>query len=149
MEKDKIILPILTLLLFMGVGSCTVQKHVVDYSFTFLDKWGMVIGYEIQYVPESRTPLEDGQKEKLFVETKKIASAYGREIRLTDFYFKRDSIEKQFINDIIEQMKKNQLEITEIHIVNLTVPKQIADALAQRAKISKEPQPTRVKVIDR
>ena len=133
----------------MGIGSCAVQKHVVDYSFTFMDKWGMIIGYEIQYIPASRTSLENGQREKLFFETKKIASAYGREIMLADFYFKRDSIEKQFTKDIIEQMKNNHIEIKEVNIVNLMVPKEIADAITQRTTILKEPQPTRIKILDR
>lgn len=78
-----------------------------------------------------------------------MASAYGRGNILTDFYFKRDSIEKQFINDIIEQMKKNRIAIKEVNIVSLMVPKQIADAITQRATIFKEPQPTRIKILDR
>lgn len=133
----------------MGIGSCAAQKHAVDYSFTFLDKRGLITGYEIQFVPATSTPLEKLQTERLFSETKQLARAYGREIMLSDFYFKRDSIEKQLANDIIKQMKKHQIEIQEVNILNLMLPKQIADALTERATVLKEPQPTRIKVVDR
>ena len=89
MEKDKKTLAIWIILLAISIGSCVAQKHVVDHSFMFMDKWGLVTGYELQYIIKSKSPLDNVQKEKLFFETKKIASAYGREIQLNDFYFKR------------------------------------------------------------
>ncbi len=145
MEQLKKTLTILTLLLLTGIGSCDAQKNVIDHSFMFMDKWGLMIGYEIQYITKARSPLDTMQKEKLFLETKKIASAFGEEIQLTDFYFKRDSIEKEFINEVINQAKKNQIKIKEAVIINLIVPKQIMDAIILRTTTLKEPQPTRIK----
>lgn len=146
--KDKAKLVLWTLFLLIGMGRCAAQQHVVDYSFTFMDKWGLVIGYDIQYITKSKSPLDNVQKEKLFFQTSKIASAYGREVQLTDFYFKRDSIEKVFINDVIEQARKDHIKIKEIKIIYLIVPKQIADAIILRARSFKEPQPTRIKSYD-
>jgi hypothetical protein len=143
------IILILGLFFIMSMDSCTVQRQVIDHSFTFLDKWGMTTGYEIQYTLKSRASMENEKKERLFFETKKIASAYGREIVLSDFYFKRDSIENQLINDIIEQMRKNQVEVKEVKIVNLLLPKQIMETLIQKATISQTSQPTRVRSIDK
>jgi hypothetical protein len=147
MKKMNKVFPLCILFVFL-VNSCAVRKDTVDHSFTFLDKWGMVTGYELQFQTNSRTPLLTDQQEKLFLETEQIASAYGREITLTDFYFKRDSIEKKFTEDVVQQMKKHQIKIDNINIINLMVTKQIADALAQRATALKEPEPVRIKVIE-
>ena len=149
LKRQKVIVIIWTLLLLIGIDACTVQKHVVDHSFTFLDTWGLVTGYEVQYTIASKAPLDNVQKEKLFFEASNIASAYGREIKIADFVFKRDSIEKQFINDVIDQMEKNHIEIKEVKIINLIVPKQIAEAIISRATILKEAPPTRIKSYDR
>jgi len=148
MKKSKKIL-ILGLLFIMSMDSCTVQRQVIDHSFTFLDKWGMTAGYEIQYILKSRALIDNERKEKLFFETKKIASAYGREITLSDFYFKRDSIENRLINDIKEQMRKNQVEVKDVKIVNLLLSKQIMEVLIQKATISQTSQPIRVRSIDK
>lgn len=147
MKKDTRTYAVWLLLILVSISSCTVPQQTIEHSFKFLDKWGMVTGYELQYFPQSRTPLENDQKEKLFLETERIASAYGREITLTDFYFKRDSIEKQFTIEVIQRMKKNEIEIKDISIVNLMVNKRIAEALSQRATALKESQPTRIKIM--
>lgn len=146
MKTNNRVLTIWAVLLLASLGSWVAQKSVIDYSFAFMDKWGLIIGYEIQFVPGSNTFLEDWQKEQLFSETKQIARTYGREIEFNDFYFKRDSIERRLADDIIEVMKKHQIQIEEVNIINLVVPKQIADAIAERARILKEPLPTRIKV---
>ena len=74
-----------TIFLLFCIQSCATQNQVVDHSFTFLDKWGLTTGYEIQYVAATKKPLVDAQKEMLFIETRIIASIYGREIALIDF----------------------------------------------------------------
>jgi hypothetical protein len=145
MAQDKRTLAIWTILMLISIESCTAQDHVLDHSFMFMDKWGLITGYELQYITKSNSPMDSAEKEKLFFETKKIASAYGREIPLADFYFKRDSIEKKFIDDVIGQARKNQIKIKEVKIINLIIPKHIADAIILRATSFKLPQPTRIK----
>ena len=142
MNRTQKIFPYLMLLF---LGACSSQKHVLDHSINFLDKWGLVTGYEIQYITKATSPLNDVQKENLFYETRKIISAYGREIELKEFYYKRDSIEEKFIHDLKSHAKIKGMKIKDIKINNLLVPEQILKAIILKSEVLNEPQPTRIK----
>lgn len=149
MKRVKLVLTSSILIFLTGIGLCSAQSEVVDHSFMFLDKNGLIIGYEVLYITRSKYQLDNSQKEKLFIETKKIASTYGRELPLADFYFKRDSVERKFIDHVLGQARKAQIKLKEVKIINLIVPEQIAEAISLRATSFNEPQPTRIKSYDK
>lgn len=153
MEKrsdcSKLIRRLLLFVLFALALESAAAQAPIDHSFVFMDKWGLIIGYEIQFIIPDSDPLDNQKKEELFSTTKEIVWSYGKGKAVSEFYFKRDSIERKLIADILDKTKNHQIRIKEVSILNLMVPKEIADAFIQRATILKEPQPTRIKVLDK
>ncbi len=134
-----------TLVFIACIALSSGQDVVFDHSLFFMDMNGFPVGYDIQYITRSRYQLDISQKERLFAETRKIAFAYGRKMSVADFYSKRDSVEKKFTDDILSQARQNKMKMKEVKILNLVIPKQIADAIRLRATTLNEPQPTRLR----
>ncbi len=121
------------------------QKNIVDYTFLFSDKLGIMAGYEVKFIPKSKQKFSSEQKEKIFLETKRTASDYGENYTVVEFLIKRDSIETRLFAEIKNQIKRKGIKIKEIKIINLIVPQKLYEALKQKAEISKEPIPSRIK----
>lgn len=124
------------------------QTNVVDYTFTFLDKNGLRVGYEVQLIVDSTQIINEKQRQELLNQTKKVVLGYGRNLPAMDFLSKRDSIENRFVRDVKIQAKMMDVNVDEIRIMNLLLPKPVFDAILKRQELTAEPLTLRVKPLD-
>lgn len=144
---SKTIHLILTISALLAFGKPhSIQTETLTHTFKFLDRNGLVTGYELNYYTKS--DLNKEQTEILFKASKSIVRAYGREIEFSDFYIKRDSIESQLNTDLIKEMVKQKVELEKVEVLNLLTTERLFEAINQRARALNEPKPERIKVMD-